>query len=505
MDFLANLSAGFSAVLAPAVLLAMVLGTVLGVLIGALPGLSATMGIAVLIPFTFGMEPLIALGIVAGIYNGAMYGGSIPAILLRIPGTPAGVATVFDGYPMTRQGRSRLALRVSLYSSAFGSFVSAVCLILLSPPLATLSLKFGPSQYFWLAIFGMFCITSVLGGSLAKGMIATCFGILLGLVGIDQITGAERYTFGHVELISGFSIIVVLTGLYAIPPALDLAEKALHVSSADLAGGEARDDGFRLRSLLPLWLRSSAIGVGVGIIPGAGGNIAAIISWNEARRQALPDEKFGEGEPKGVAAAECANNADTAATLIPALTLGVPGSAVAAVIMGVLLVHGMRPGPALFRDTAEITYGFMIAMGITALMMVPVGAFGSRLFINALRLPPLILASGIVVLTSIGVYTVGNSMAEVWIMLGFGLIGYAMEKLDIPTAPTVLAIILGPMAEAEMRRALLISGNDPGIFFSGVVNWIFIALIGAMLALPMLRRRKAAAGGAGPDDKEPQQ
>lgn len=491
MDILTHLVDGFAAIFTPVVILAMVAGTVMGVLAGALPGLSATMGIAVLIPFTFGMEPLVALGLVAGIYNGAMYGGSIPAILLRIPGTPAGIATVFDGYPMTQQGRARLALRVSLYSSAFGSFVSALCLILLSPPLAALALKFGPSQFFWLAIFGMLCITSVLGGSLSKGLISTCAGLLMGLVGIDQITGAERYTFGSVHLVSGFSIIVVLTGLYAIPPALELAEEALRIDSKDLNTGNRADDGFRMRSLLPVWLRSSVIGVIVGIMPGAGGNIAAVISWNEARRRAKEGDCYGKGDPKGVAAAECANNADTAATLIPALTLGVPGSAVAAVIMGVLLVHGLRPGPALFRDTAEITYGFMIAMGVTALMMIPIGALGSRLFINALRLPPLILAPGIIVLTSIGVYTVGNSIVEVWIMMIVGLVGYGMEKLEIPTAPAVLAIILGPMAESELRRSLLISGNDPTIFFTGVVNWIFILLIALMLALPLIRRRKA--------------
>lgn len=488
MDVLTHIIDGFGAAMTPIVLLAMLAGTVLGVLIGALPGLSSTIGIAILIPFTFGMQPLVALGLVAGIYNGAMYGGSIPAILLRIPGTPAGIATVFDGFPMTQQGKARLALRISLYSSAFGSFFSAVCLILLSPPLAAMALKFGPSQFFWLAIFGMMCIISVLGGSLSKGLIATCAGLLLGLVGIDQITGVERLTFGSPYLVSGLSIIVVLTGLYAIPPALELAERALKISASDLKARLDDSDGFRMMSLLPVWIRSSVIGVIVGIIPGAGGNIAAVISWNEAKRRATKTDCFGKGDPKGVAAAECANNADTAATLIPALTLGVPGSAVAAVIMGVLLVHGLRPGPALFRDTAEITYGFMIAMGITALMMIPVGAIGSRLFINALRLPPLILAPSIIVLTSIGVFTVSNSMAEVWIMLIVGLIGYGMEKLSIPTAPAVLALILGPMAEAELRRSLLISGGDSAILFSGMINWIFIALITVMLALPVWRR-----------------
>jgi putative tricarboxylic transport membrane protein len=509
MDVWTNILEALPLVFALDVVIAMLAGTVIGIVVGALPGLSATMGIAVLIPLTFTMQPLVALGMIAGIYNGAMYGGAIPAILVRIPGTPAGIATVFDGYPMAQQGQGALALRIALVSSALGSFLSAICLLLLAPPLASIALSFGPAEYFWLAIFGLTCIAVLLSDSPIKGLLSTCFGLLMGLVGIDQITGNERFTFDSIHLIGGLNIIVVLTGLYAIPPALELAEKALSIRSEDL---QVRDDHarFRWRSLVPTWARSSVIGVIIGIIPGAGGNIASIIAWNETRRAARNPERFGKGAPEGVAAAECANNADTAATLIPALTLGVPGNAVAAVILGALLVHGLRPGPALFRDTADITYGFMLAMGVTAIMMLVVGQLGARLFINVLRISPLLLAPMIVSLTVIGVYTVNNSMAEVWIMLGLGMIGYGMEKLAIPTAPAVLAIILGPMAESELRRALLLGRGDPVILITNPISIILAGLTVLVLCAPLLRKAwahwhgaRAGTDIAGPDHGDP--
>lgn len=490
-------------VFSPKVLIAMLAGTVVGIVVGALPGLSATMGIAVLIPLTFTMSPLVALGMIAGIYNGAMYGGAIPAILLRIPGTPAGIATVFDGYPMAQQGRADLALRIALVSSALGSLVSAICLLLFAPPLASLSLMFGPAEFFWLAIFGLTCIAVLLSSNPVKGLLSACFGFILGMVGIDSMTGNERFTFDTLHLVGGLDIILVLTGLYAIPPALLLAEQALSIRSEDLrVSGEGQH--FRWRSLVPTWIRSSIIGVIIGIVPGAGGNIASLLAWNETRRVSREPERFGKGAPEGVAAAECANNADTAAALIPALTLGVPGNAVAAVILGALLVHGMRPGPALFRETADVTYGFMLAMAVTAVMMFVVGRLGAKLFVNVLRLSPLLLAPMIVSLTVIGVYTIGNSLIDVWIMLALGGIGYLMEKLDIPAAPAVLAIILGPMAESELRRALLIGRGDVSILWSSTISLLLFALTLLVVAAPLVRRvrgRKPAGDIAHPQER----
>ena len=481
-------------VLQPDVILFMVIGTAVGIAIGALPGLSATMGIAVLIPLTFVMTPLAALGMIAGIYNGAMYGGAIPAILLRIPGTPAGIATVFDGYPMAQQGRARSALSISLASSAIGSAVSALALLLIAPPLAKVSLSFGPSEYFWLAVFGLTSIAVLLSDNPVKGLLSACFGLWIGSIGIDAITGNERFTFGQIELLEGLDIVMLLTGLYAIPPALELAEKALVIHRDQIAVGD-EEEKFRWRSLIPTWIRSSVIGIIVGIIPALGGNVAALIAWNEQRRVADDPDRFGKGAPEGVAAAECANNADTAATLIPALTLGIPGNAVSAVILGALLVHGLRPGPQLFRDNADVTYGFMLAMLITAGMMFVIGRFGARLFINVLRLPALLLAPMIIGLTVVGVYSIQNSMFDVWLMLGLGAVGYAMDKMSIPTAPAVLAVILGPMAEAEFRRALLISRGEISFLFERPISLVLIALVLLVLLVPLVRRIRGRRKG----------
>ncbi|MCJ8139867.1 tripartite tricarboxylate transporter permease [Falsirhodobacter halotolerans] len=497
IEILHNIAAAIPQMFTLPVLLGMLVGTAVGIAVGALPGLSATMGIAVLIPLTFTMEPLTALGMMAGIYNGAMYGGSIPAILLRIPGTPAGVATVFDGYPMAQKGEGRLALRISLASSAIGSAVSAVALLLLAPPLAMIALKFSPANYFWLSAFGLLTIAVLLSSNVAKGLLAAGLGLVIGMIGIDSITGVERFAFNQLELLSGIDIVVLLTGLYAIPPAIDLALNPPRMDGS-LRQLDGRPAGFRWSSLVPVWVKASLIGVVTGIIPALGGNVAALFAWNEQRRGDPDKEKYGKGAPEGVAAPECANNADTAATLIPALTLGIPGSAVAAVMLGALLVHGLIPGPQLFRENADITYGFMLSMLLTAGMMYVLGTVGAKAFIYVLRMPSQILAPMIMLMAVIGVYAIHNSLFEVWMMLGFGLLGYAMEKLSIPTAPTVLAVILGPMAEAALRRTLLISGGDFGALFTGVISWILIAMIALSVTLPIVarmraKRRKASA------------
>lgn len=474
------------------VMLWMFIGTVVGVVIGGLPGLSTTMGIAVLIPLTFTMTPLAALGMIAGIYNGAMYGGAIPAILLRIPGTPAGIATVFDGHPMALQGHGRQALKIALFSSALGGAVSALALLLLAPPLASIALKFGSAEVFWLAMLGLTTIAVLLSKSPVKGLLSANFGLIIGLIGIDQMTGVERFTFDYIYLTGGIGILVFLTGLYAIPPAIDLAAKAMLIKAEDLKRGNTgvRDPLPWLR-LFPVWVKSSVIGVLVGIVPGAGGNIASLLAWSEARRSSKHPETFGQGAPEGVAAAECANNADNASALIPALTLGIPGNAVAAVILGGLLVHGLLPGPALFRDSAPVTYGFMLAMLVTSVLLLFVGLIGARLFISVLRLPALLLSPMIIGMTFIGIYSIGNSLFDVSMVAALGVIGYAMEKMDIPLAPAVLAVILGPMAEAELRRSLLISQGDFGFLFASPISLILVTLILLMLLTPLVRKRLA--------------
>ena len=342
--------------------IAVVIGVIAGIVVGAMPGLSATMAISVLVPFTFGLEPLVALGLMAGIYNGAMYGGAIPAVLLRIPGTPAAVATTFDGYPMAQRGEGGFALQVAVVSSSIGGIASAFALMLLAPPLSRVTLLFGPSEVFWVAVFGLASIIFLLGGNPVKGLISACFGVFVSVIGSDPIFGNDRFTFGRLEMLDGINIVILLVGLYALPPVIDLLETPLKtdgVNSSKLGTESIWKALPRMKSYWKTWLRGSLIGIWIGILPGAGGSMAAFMSYNEARRTSKTPETWGEGEPEGVAAAEVANNADTASALIPALTLGIPGTAVAAVMLGGLLVHGLQPGPMLFRDNPDIVFGFM--------------------------------------------------------------------------------------------------------------------------------------------------
>ncbi|MDX5378707.1 MAG: tripartite tricarboxylate transporter permease, partial [Halomonas sp.] len=348
-------------------LISLFVGTLIGILIGALPGLNPVMAIALMLPLTYGFDPIIALGLVAGIYNGSMYGGAIPAILLNIPGTPAAIATTFDGYPMTRKGEGGLALKTACWSSAIGGIVSALALMTLAPMLAKVTLAFGPAEYFWVAVFGLVSIAVLVGKDVSKGMLSALLGVIIGLVGIDTISGEERFTFDSLYLSGGFELLIVLIGLYAVPPVLEMAEKR-NESYFDSDSFRAKPSGGSLgllRRHWRTWSRSSLIGVAVGILPGAGGNLAALLSYNEAKRKAPDPESFGSGNPVGVAAAESGNSADNAAAMIPSLTLGIPGNLVAALVLGALMIHGLQPGPQLFTRSPDVVFGFMWQMLLT--------------------------------------------------------------------------------------------------------------------------------------------
>lgn len=473
-------------------LAAVVIGVIAGICVGALPGLSATMAISVLIPFTFGMDPLVALGMMAGIYNGAMYGGSIPAILLRIPGTPAAVATSFDGYPMAQQGKGGYALQVAVVSSAIGGVASALVLMLLAPPLARVTLLFGPAEIFWVAVFGMSAIVFLLGGDILKGLISACFGVFVSLVGADTITGYDRYTFGHLELLDGINIVVLLVGLYALPPAIALLEEERELDTTNAGRLNTVSIWKAIPGMLKYWktwLRSSVIGVFIGILPGAGGSMAAFLSYNEAKRNSRHPERWGQGEPEGVAAAETSNNADTASALIPALTLGIPGTAVAAVMLGGLLIHGLQPGPMLFRDNPDIVFGFMWQFLFAAVLLVALGgSLATNSFAQVLKLPRPLLGAIIIALVFVGVYSINGRMFDVYLMLGFGLIGYFMDKLKFPLPPVVLGLILGGFAEQNLRLALRIGGGDAMALAASNTSKIIILLTLGVILMPVISR-----------------
>ena len=472
---------------------AVAVGVVVGIIVGALPGLSATMAISVLVPFTFGLEPLVALGLMAGIYNGAMYGGAIPAVLLRIPGTPAAVATTFDGYPMAQKGQGGFALQVALVSSSIGGIASAFALMLLAPPLAKVTLLFGPAEVFWVAVFGMCSIIFLLGEHIVKGLISACFGVFVSVIGTDPILGNDRYTFGQLELLDGISIVVLLVGLYALPPVIDLLESPLQAENA--ASGRLGTEPIwrtlpKMFRFWKTWIRASIIGIWIGILPGAGGSMAAFMSYNEARRASKTPETWGHGEPEGVAAAETANNADTAAALIPALTLGIPGTAVAAVMLGGLLVHGLQPGPMLFRDNPDIVFGFMWQFLFGAILLLFLGGtLATNSFSKVLKLPRPLLGSVIIVLMLIGVYSIHGRMFDVYLMLGFGGIGYVMDKLKFPLPPVVLGVILGGFAEENLRLALRIGQGSWTPLFANTTSQVLVALTLAVVFGPWLKRR----------------
>ena len=472
---------------------AVIIGVLTGIVVGAMPGLSATMAISVLVPFTFGLEPLVALGLMAGIYNGAMYGGAIPAVLLRIPGTPAAVATTFDGYPMAQKGEGGFALQVAVVSSALGGIASAFALMLLAPPLSKVTLLFGPSEVFWVAVFGLASIIFLLGGNPIKGLISACFGVFVSVVGSDPIYGNDRFTFGALELLDGINIVILLVGLYALPPVIDLLETPLKtdgVTGSKLGTQSMWKAMPRMKGFWKTWLRGSFIGIWIGILPGAGGSMAAFMSYNEARRGSKTPDTWGNGEPEGVAAAETANNADTASALIPALTLGIPGTAVAAVMLGGLLVHGLQPGPMLFRENPDVVFGFMWQFLFGAILLIFLGgSLATNSFARLLNLPRPLLGSVIIVLMLIGVYSIHGRMFDVYMMLGFGAIGWIMDKLKFPLPPVVLGLILGSFAEENLRLALRIGRGDWGVLFQNTTSLILVALTVAVVIGPILKRR----------------
>ena len=475
-------------------IVAMIGASILGVFIGALPGLNPVMAIALLLPLTYSMEPLVALGMVAGIYNGSMYGGAIPAILLRIPGTPAAIATTFDGYPMAQKGEAARALKIACWSSAIGGVASAIALMTIGPILARATLYFGPAEYFWIAMFGMASIGVMVGSDAVKGLMAAALGLLLGTVGLDQLSGVARFTFGEVWLLSGLDLIVILVGLYALPPVISLAEAAdiKGLSASDLKLEAVKVPLSEVRGLVPTWLRSSLIGIGVGILPGAGGNIAAFLSYNAAKSASDQPESFGTGNPQGVAAAECGNNSDNAASMIPALTLGIPGNVIAALVLGALLIHGLQPGPQLFHQNPGLVGGFMVQMLLTSLLILAVGgAAATRIFAQVQRLPGVLLVPMILVLMAVGVYVINGRVIDLWVMFAAGAAGYILEKINVPLAPIVLGLILGPMAEQSVRRALLISRGDPTELFTRPLSAVIALATLGLVLWPILKGLKA--------------
>ncbi len=458
----------------------------MGIIFGALPGLTATMGLALLVPFTFTMSPTAGLIMLAGIYVGAMYGDAIPAILINTPGTPASIATTFDGFPLTQKGMAQHGLVAAAVASAFGSLMANIVLVLAAPPLAIVSLKFGPPEYFWLGIFGLTIISTLSTGSVIKGFLAGCIGMILSAVGMAEIGGDIRLTFGFPELQGGIELIVALIGFFCMPEILSSVIGKRRAAYTDKPvkprlGVILEVTKFLLKKP-GLMLRSAGIGTVVGFAPGAGGNIASMVSYNEAVRWDKNPEEFGKGTVKGVAASEAANSAMAPGSLIPLLTLGIPGSPPAAVILGALMLHGMRPGAELFSSYANVTFSFMMGLLMAAFLVTIIGSLGSVVFSRIINIPSRYLAPGIIFMTVLGSYAIRNNMMDVWIMFSFGLIGYISSKLNFHPAPIVLGLILGPFVEEGLVQSML-AGKAVG----GTLNYlIFRPISGVLIGLCLL-------------------
>ena len=457
-------------------------GVLWGIFGGALPGISPSIAMALLLPMTYGMDPVTAIVLLASVYVGAEYGGSIPAILIRTPGTNSAAATTIDGYEMARQGRAGEALGISLTAGLVGGLFGLLVLVVATKPLADVALAFTPMAYFSLGILGISVIASLSGGSLLKGLIAAVIGLMFAMVGTDPVSGVSRFTFEHPDLLGGIKPLLVMVGLFAV------SEMLVQISEPQWA----KADAGQTRLKLPDWLmmkrlaKPTAIGCAIGtfegVTPGGGGTIAAFMSYSEARRWSKHPEEFGKGSPEAVAAPESSNNVVTATALVPLLSLGIPGSNSAAVLLGGFLIHGLQPGPMLFEKAPHVVYGLYGGLLIANIAMLLIGLVILSPCIWLVNRPKHWLIAFILALVVSGVYSVHQSLFEVGLVLGIGVLGYLLRLCKVPMLPMVLGAVLGFMIESNYRRSLLLSGGDHGIFLTDKVSLGLLVAAAALTA-----------------------
>ena len=486
MELLTNLLQGFGYLAGIQPITAIVLGVILGILAGAMPGLSPSMGVALLVPFTYSLSPQIALILLVSIYIAANYGGSITAVTINTPGTPSAVVTSFDGYPLTLQGKAGVGLGTSLVASTVGGIIGTIILIFFSVPLARLAVRLHPAEYFALAVFGLTTVASLGGKNWPKAFLAAMLGLLINTIGIDPISGVKRFTFGTYRLFDGFSLIPALIGLFA------LSEVFSRIEENKLEKGlEASYKKTHWPHLLDYWklritiLRSSILGTLIGIFPGAGATIASFLSYDLAKRTSKHPETFGKGNPEGVAAAEAANSSSVGGALVPLLALGIPGSATTAVLVGALMIHDIVPGPLLFVERPDMIYSLFAALLIANIVMLILGLFGARLWIKVTVIPKKILLPAILAISIIGSFSVSYSFFDVATCIGFGVIGWILKKYGYPGAPIVLGMVLGKLAETNFRRAVIMGGYQ--VFFTRPVSLVLLAIALLSFGVPLFQ------------------
>jgi putative tricarboxylic transport membrane protein len=493
MDALGNLLLGFSVALTPINLFWCFIGVVLGTVVGVLPGLGPAATIAMLLPLTLKMDHTTAIIALAGIFYGARYGGSTTSILLNIPGESSSVVTCLDGYQMAKKGRAGPALGISAIASFVAGTVGVLGLMLIAPPLSRFALRFAPPEYFALMVLGLAMVVFLAGESMIKAMLAMFIGLWISTIGTDLFTGESRFTFGQAKLLGGVDFIAATVGVFAVSEVL--------VNLESKGGGELFKVAKGLRNLLPTWqdlkdcrfafINGSVIGFFIGALPGAGATVASFLSYGLEKAVSRHPEKFGTGVIEGVAAPEGANNADASGALVPLLTLGIPGGNTTAILLGGLILWGYKPGPLLIQEHPELFWGLVASMYIGNVMLLVLNLPLVPLFAQILRLPNYVLYPLIIGISIVGVYSVNNSLFDVWVMGLFGLLGYFMRKLDFPAAALILGMVLGDSLERALRQSLMMSQGDIAILFNRPISGTLLVIAAAILLLPAVRKVRA--------------
>jgi len=505
MDILQSLLYGFSVAATPINLAYMAFGSVLGTVLGMLPGLGPSTGVALFLPLTYAMRPETALITMCAIYYGAMFGGSRSSILLNIPGDGAAVASCFDGYPMAQKGQAEAALAISAIASFIGGLIATVAFVLVALPVARFALRFGPPEYFALMCFALAATAAISRDALVKGILSLIFGLMLTTVGLDAQSGMPRFTFGSQELQMGIDFVVVIIGIYGISEVFVNFE---HIAKATVRPVQTKFGRIWIswedwkRCWLPI-LRQTPVGFLIGVLPGAGGTIAAMMSYTNEKQLSKHPEEFGRGAIEGLAAPEAANNACSVGAMIPMLTLGVPGSGTTAVMLGALLILGLQPGPLLFQQHPDVAWGVLASMFLGNVACAFVNLPLAGLLVRVLSVPPRILYPLVVVMAFIGVFCINFSIMDFYLLVGLGFLGYLMKKFKVPTAPLILASVVGQSMEQSFRQSMMLSGGGFGIFFrSGISDALWILAV-LSLAWPYLsdwrERRKTGKSAPEPD------
>jgi putative tricarboxylic transport membrane protein len=484
---------------APLNLLLLAAGVLAGLLVGAIPGFSITMAVVIVLPFTYGMDTTPGLAVMLGVMVGGVSGGLVSAMLLGIPGTPASIATTFDGLPMVRSGQQGLALGLGLWASCIGGFLSGCVLFLMAPPLGRIGLEIGPWGYFSLILFALTITASLSSGNMVKGLIAGCIGLLATSIGEDQVNGITRLTFGNSALDGGFAYLPILIGVFAFSQLLaDMPDRASARRSLSAEGtGDLRIPHRRaLRMVLRHWaltLRSSAIGIFVGVLPAAGASISNLIAYDQAKKNSKTPERFGKGSEEGIIAPESANNATMGGALMVLVALGIPGDAAAAAVLAALLVHDVAPSPTFMSESPDIVYVILLAFVIGHVFVLLLQTVALRIFVRVVGIPIYVLAGVILLYTGMGVFAINNTLFDVWTMFLFGIVGYLMVRFGFPLAPLILGTVLGPIGEVNLMRAMSIS-SDATLFLSRPWSLLFLVMAALSLLFPLYQARAKQGG-----------